>query len=364
MQRICHSLAKAGYEVQLIGRQQPRSIPLTTASYSQKRLKCFFHSGKFFYLEYNLRLLLYLIRQNTDAICAIDLDTLLPVFLTARLRRKILVYDAHEYFSELPELQQRPLIKKIWTYLEGLLVPRVKHAYTVGKALAVALEERYDVPFAVVRNLPLRQSLPPDPALIRKAQELKTQFPNTTFLLYQGALNEGRGIETAIRALHHLNNTQLWLAGEGPLKQQILDIITAEKLQKRVHFWGYLSPQSLQSLSPFATIGLNLLSDHGLNYYYSLANKTFDYLHAELPAIHMDFPEYRQLNAQHPTALLLPKLSEDELVDAISRLQKEPGLYDQLKGNCQILLKEYCWENEEKRLIQFWESILPDEANS
>ena len=196
-------------------------------------------------------------------------------------------------------------------------------------------------------------------AIIQKAQALKAQHLFKTYLLYQGALNEGRGIEIAIRALHQLPDTQLWLAGEGPLKEQLLKLIDSEGLQDRIYFWGYLRPQALQSLSPHATIGLNLLANLSLNYYFSLANKTFDYMRAGLPAIHMDYPEYRHLNAERPTALLLAELSVPELVNAVHRLQTENGLYEQLKANCEEMSKIYCWEKEEERLLNFWKKVLP-----
>jgi hypothetical protein len=38
-----------------------------------------------------------------------DLDTLLPAFIAAKLKRKKLVYDAHEFFTQVPELIHRPI---------------------------------------------------------------------------------------------------------------------------------------------------------------------------------------------------------------------------------------------------------------
>ena len=62
------ALAAAGYEVLLIGRELPTSKPLDfTLPYQQHRLRCRFHQGKLFYLEFNLRLLLFLLRQPRPA---------------------------------------------------------------------------------------------------------------------------------------------------------------------------------------------------------------------------------------------------------------------------------------------------------
>ena len=117
MQRICRSLSKAGYEVELVGRVRHFSVPITYEPYQQTRLKCFFNKGKLFYLEYNLRLLIYLTFSNFDACCAIDLDTIIPVYLIGRLKGIKTIYDAHEYFTEVPEVVNRPFVKSIWEWI-------------------------------------------------------------------------------------------------------------------------------------------------------------------------------------------------------------------------------------------------------
>ena len=76
-----------------------------------------------------------------------------------------------------------------------------------------------------------------------------------------------------------------------------------KKLAKKVIFKGYVKPKELPKITAKASIGLNLLENKSLNYYYSLANKAFDYIQAEIPAIHMDFPEYRQLNQTYEVLL-------------------------------------------------------------
>ena len=112
MIRICSTLANHGYKVKLIGRKLPKSKPLAQQPFQQQRLFCFFKRGKIFYLEYNIRIFCLLLFSKFDAICGIDLDTLGSCYLVAILRRKKLVYDAHEYFTEVPEVVNRPLVKK------------------------------------------------------------------------------------------------------------------------------------------------------------------------------------------------------------------------------------------------------------
>ena len=88
MQRICTSLVKAGYDVLLVGRKLNDSVVLKKEAFKQKRLYCFFKKGFLFYAEFNLRLFFSLLFIKTDAVCAIDLDTILPCYFISALRGK------------------------------------------------------------------------------------------------------------------------------------------------------------------------------------------------------------------------------------------------------------------------------------
>jgi hypothetical protein len=123
MQRICTSLAQAGYEVLLVGWQRPASVPLGPQLYQQHRLRGWFQHGKLFYLEYNLRLAAFLLCQRAAAWACADLDAALPTWLRARLGGQPFVYDAHELFTEVPEVVARPRVQRLWQWVEDFIVP-------------------------------------------------------------------------------------------------------------------------------------------------------------------------------------------------------------------------------------------------
>lgn len=352
MIRICHSLVREGYSVLLVGRQLPTSVPLQNMAFEQKRLNCFFQKGKVFYLEYNLRLIFFLWRQSFDLICAIDLDTLAPGFLISRIKGRSCVYDAHEYFTEVPEVVDRPFTRAIWGLLARTIIPRLRYAYTVGPQLAQIFQQQYGTPFASIRNLPRRQSehIP----LADNTQE--------KIILYQGRLNAGRGLETAILAMQDIERAVLWLAGEGDLSDSLRQLVKDKKLENKVKFLGYLEPDALRQLTLQAYIGLNLLEHKGLSYYYSLANKAFDYIQAGLPSIQMDFPEYRALQEQYEVFALLEKLEVDTLVKLIQQLLDAEGPWLKLHKNCLAARKVLSWEQEEQKLAAFYRQLFAKET--
>lgn len=348
MQRIGASLARAGYGVLLVGRRQTRSRPLTAREYGQHRLTCFFARGKLFYLEYNLRLSFFLLFRSFDAYVAVDLDTGLPLFWKAYLTRKVFVYDAHEYFPEMAEVVPRPLVKKIWTKLEQFLVPRTRFAYTVSQSLAERFERLYGVPFTVVRNCPWL-----NPA--QSAEQPEAVEPVAKFLLYQGAVNAGRGLEVLLRAMPALN-LPLVICGEGDVLEQLRQLSRDLRITDKVIFKGYVLPAELECLTRQAYLGLNLLQDQGLSYYYSLGNKFFDYLHAGVPQLLVDFPEYTRLNNQYQVGRVVA-LTPDALVAAVRDCLAHPAYYEQLRQNCRQARLTLNWQNEEPRLLAFYQQL-------
>ncbi|HMN88788.1 MAG TPA: glycosyltransferase family 4 protein [Saprospiraceae bacterium] len=346
MIRICSTLSEAGYQVQLVGRLRSNSQPLATRIFEQKRLRCYFERGVLFYTEYNIRLFIYLLITKCDIICAVDLDTILPGWLAARCRRRYCVYDAHEYFTETPELVRRPHIQRVWAFIAKVVVPRVDVAYTVGACLSEILAQRYQISFGVVRNVPFRQTSLAQP---------NSQLPPV--LLYQGALNEGRGLEQVLAAMPYIPDALLWLAGEGDLSDALRQMVQSAGLEQRVHFWGYLRPEALRELTLQATIGLNLLENNGLNYYYSLANKAFDYIQVALPSLQMNFPEYQRIQAQYEVFVLLDDLQSQTIAASIQNLLKDKDLYKHLRQNCLLAREALTWENEQQILLQFYKNI-------
>jgi hypothetical protein len=354
MQRICGSLAQAGYEVLLVGWQRPASVPLGPQPYAQHRLRGWFQGGKLFYLEYNLRLLLYLLGQRAAAWACADLDAALPTWLRAWLGGQPFVYDAHELFTEVPEVVARPQVQRLWQWVEDFIVPRAQLRYTVGPALARLFVEKHPgCPFGVVRNVPVAAPL---------AVLAPGPWPGGAVLLYQGALNVGRGLAELLTAMPQIP-ARLVICGEGDcsvaLRQQAAQLGLLASGQ--VEFKGYVLPAELRQLTAQATVGIMLLENTGLSYYYSLANKFFDYVQAGIPQLCIAFPEYQALNAQHAVAELVPNLAPATLAAALARLLPggQPGAhYQQLAASCQLARAEWNWQQEEKVLLSLYHNLL------
>jgi glycosyltransferase involved in cell wall biosynthesis len=344
MKRICTSLTENGFDVVLVGRLLRHSPALKKEKYKQHRIRCWFKKGKLFYAEYNIRLCFFLLFKRMNAVCAIDLDTISPCLFISKIKRIPRIYDAHELFTELKEVITRPRIRKFWTRIERMAVPKFKSGYTISEGIAQQFKKRYGVEYQTIRNVPVLMPL----------YNIKV---SEKFILYQGAVNEARGLEYLIPAMKTVNY-KLVICGDGNFMSQLKKIIQQNDVESKVELKGMLLPDELSRLSQQATIGIAFPEKEGLNQYFALPNKFFDYIHAALPQVTVNYPEYLKLNDQYKVAVLVDNIRPETISEAINNLMANSVLLDQLKQNCLKAREELCWQNEEKKLINFYKSIL------
>lgn len=346
MRKICTSLAASGFEIELVGRNRKNSIDLKPEPYKQTRLNLFFEKGKLFYVELNLRFIAYLLSRTFDGVCAIDLDTIVAAGIVARIKNKKLIYDAHEYFTEVPEVIRRPLVQKVWKWVENTFVPWSSLNYTVSETLADLFNKKYRINFEVIRNFPL---------YIAKRRDRSSKRPFQ--IIYQGALNEGRGLESLLIAMQEID-AHLTIAGDGDIASSLVTLSKKLQLEGKVTFTGLLHPDELKVLTAKSQIGINLLENKGLSYFYSLSNKFTDYVHAGIPQVCIAFPEYEKLNAQYQVAVLIKTIDPQEIKEAISRIVNDSKFYAVLEKNCEVCTAELNWQHEEKKLIAGYNELF------
>lgn len=349
--RIASCLHEMGYEVLVVGRTLPHSLPLPERRYRMHRMRLWFRRGKFFYLEYNLRLFFFLLSRKVHLLNANDLDTLLANFLVARLKGIPLVYDSHEYFTEVPELVHRPRTRRLWLSLERWIFPQLQHAYTVNDQIARVYSQAYGVAVKVVRNVPLVRVHP------NVGRSLSPRI-----LIYQGALNLGRGIDLMIRAMSHLpGDVQLWIAGDGDVAEALRELTQEQGLSARVKFWGRVPMDELMVLTCQASLGFSLEEDLGANYRYASPNKVFDYIQARVPVLVSDLPVMRALVEEHGVGEVLPEEARTPrgLAGRVQRMLSQAPAYERYVQHCQRAAEQLNWEQEQTRLQAIYHNAYP-----
>lgn len=347
MIRICTSLATAGYDVTLVGLKRKSSAPLIQRPFRQVRLPVLAEQGKIMYAQYWLYLFFFLLFRKVDVLCAIDLDTILPVYYVSRLRRKKRVYDAHEIFTDLREVITRPPVHKMWTWIAHHTIPHFPVGYTIGECYAEDFRKRYGVHYGIVRNATLLKPLQIPP---RKER----------FILYQGWVNVGRCFEQLIPAMRYVNS-QLIICGEGNFFEQAQALVKENGLEDKVVFKGYVPPGQLAAYTIEATVGITLFEDTSLSNRLSLANRFFDYMHNAVPQLCVKYPEYERINAQYEVAVLISDITPENIAEALNRLLSDDGFYQALQHNCLQAREKYCWQQEEKTLLAIYKQLTDEQ---
>lgn len=342
--KVCNSLYANDFNILLIGRKFKNSKTLNR-DYKTKRFKLLFNTGFLFYAEFNTRLFFYLLFSKKDILLSNDLDTLVPNYLISKIQNKKLVFDSHELFSEIPELVDRPKVKKVWLSIENWILPKLKNNYTVCNSIANYYQEKYNSSFRIIKNLPIKK------AISKGSFSFKTT--NKKIILYQGAINIGRGLELIINTMAFLENHILVIIGNGDITNNLKQKVTTKKLNNKVFFLGKLPPKELQKLTSLANLGISLEEDLGLNYKYALPNKIFDYIQAEVPVLVSNLPEMKQVVLEYNVGEIATNRTPEILANQIEKISKK-NYSKELKVAKELLI----WEKQEKELLSIFKNLM------
>lgn len=317
-----------------------------------RRFRMLLKRGPLFYAFYNMRLFFYLLfRQKPAMLVSVDLDTLTANYLVSALRRIPLLYDSHEYFTEVPELMDRPVVKRIWERIERAIIPKLRAGIAVSDSIAAVYRAKYGVGFRTIRNVPLLRS----PGV---SGNLEDTYPSAYKLMYQGALNRGRGIELMIEAMRYVPDAVLFIVGDGDVRTDLQSQVHRLKLTDRVVFPGRLLPRHLAAITAQCDLGFSLEEDLGLNYRLALPNKIFDYIQARVPVLCSDLPEMGSLVKTYGVGEVCSDRSPQALAEQVREILKNKEKRDVWRVQLDQAANALCWEMEEQKLVEVVDELL------
>ncbi len=351
--KVCLFLVDQGYTVTLVGRKRKSSIELPIRPYKTVRLKLLFETGALFYAAYNFRLFWYLLFHKADVFVANDLDTLLANYMAKKFKPSAeLVYDSHEYFTEVPELTSRPKVQKVWLKIEQFIFPKLKKCYTVNSSIAEIYQRLYGKEMKVVRNISPRWKSE------NIADKKTLGIPeNKPLIILQGAgINIDRGAEEAVDAMQNIDAV-LMIVGDGDVVPELKNRVNRLNLAKKVLFFGKKPYDVMMSYTTHADIGLTLDKPTNLNYTLSLPNKVFDYMHTSTVVVSSEIKEVANVVRTHTIGEVLTEVSPNCIAETINSLLENPEKIKHYKANCKIAAETENWENETKILNEIYPKV-------
>ena len=352
--KVCLFLQSQGYSVLLVGRKRKNSVNLPPRSYQTKRFRLLFDTGGKFYAEYNIRLFFYLLFKPAKILVSNDLDTLLGNYTASKFKPATqLIYDSHEYFTEVPELIHRPKIKKIWEGIEGWIFPKLKKIYTVNDSIAQLYAEKYKKEIKVIRNISPFWS----PDQLKSKQELGIPEGKKLIILQGAGINIDRGAEEAVESMKWVENSVLMIVGHGDVVEQLKKTVNELNIGDKVIFYGKKPYLEMMNYTHYADLGLTLDKATNLNYKYSLPNKVFDYIHTATPIIATNLIEISSIVNKYDVGRIIEELTPEKLAGLLNQVLSDDLLLNELKQNCLKAKEEENWEKETEILKEIYPKI-------
>ena len=356
--RHANSLKALNFEVELIGRIKPHTDRSLKIHFPNRRFKMLFNQSWMFYAEVNIRFFFYLLVKKFDVIWANDLDTLPAAYFISRLRKKKIFYDSHEFFTGVPELENRDFVKSIWVKMERYFLNRIPAKITVSEGIANLYFEKYKTEFDVIRNISSDFT-----------KNSESELPNIKgfqfdkpFFIYQGALNKDRGVESIIEMMKYIENYQLLLIGHGDLFNALTELVKTSQLTQKVFLTGLLSPEQLKSITPLAVLGFSIEMPTNDNYRYCLPNKLFDYIHAGIPTVAFPNSEIKKIFSQYKFGVLVENHLPTDLASNVLKFLSDEERYQSIKQQLPLIATELSWDREAEKLGSIFNLFLKNQV--
>jgi glycosyltransferase involved in cell wall biosynthesis len=304
--------------------------------------------------------------ERFDHIWANDLPTLFPAYACSKKMNSRLVYDSHEIYTEtinqffprhstgLKKFLFQTMISFMRNHglrIEHKIFPSVDKFLTVNESLLHHFIERNTVKEGfVIMNLPKKnQTKKIDPI------DFKVKFnwdSSSVISIYQGQLNEGRGLQLLFEAIQLLpNHFKLVVVGNGSLGNTLREWSVKQKLTKRIKFIETVPLSELSAYTSGADLGINLLEKFNLSKEYASPNKLFEYIHSEIPVVASDTIENQRVFDSYAIGQLTGNKPE-EIATAILEVskQKKTAFLEAI-----LLAKShYQWDNQ----VELLNSVL------
>lgn len=348
----CQSLARAGYQVVVLGNHDCNGFVNEIRFRGLGRSKGRLHrmTVKLFATAREA------LRIGADLYHIHDPEMLI-VGLVLRAAGKRVVYDIREdcprtvmYKHYIPMPFRRPVMW-IVERVENAAARRMSGLITATPTIANRFRPMHSNA-VVVNNYPiLDEFVPPTISGWKRRDAVVT---------YIGGISEARGIREMLAAMVLLPRAfgaKLELAGWF-FEPRLHDELVATPQWQHVQWHGNLDRNGIASLLNRVQVGLVVLHPEQ-NFVVSHPIKLFEYMAAGIPVIASDFPLWRSIIQEAGCGLLVDPFDTRALASAIEHLMTNRDEAEAMGRRGRRAVEERLnWANEERNLLSFYSSLL------
>lgn len=368
--REATTLVEAGFAVSIVDLERERTCPaeeeirgirmkhiISPSSFVPTRFKPWFLIK---FVLTTIRGILRLTQTPADIYHAHEEVALPACYIAARVRRKPLIFDAHELPLSEANVRRWRRLHALATRLLALMLPYCAGVITISPPIAQEIRRHYHISeVTLIRNFPVRQ-------IVSKSDRLRQYLgvkPHVRIALYQGYLQPDRGLDKLIRAAPFLEqDIIIVLMGKagGATQTELEALITSEGVADRVKMLPPVPYTELLSWTASADIGLILYApEYSLNTRFCLPNKLFEYLMAGLPVLASRLDAVAEVISTYDVGKVVSSLASADIATAINAMLADQVALDRMRRNALEAVKdELCWEKEGLRLMRLYHDIL------
>jgi glycosyltransferase involved in cell wall biosynthesis len=303
---------------------------------------------------------LRLIQTPADIYHAHDVAALPGCYIAARLRRKPLIFDAHEL--PLAELSNGLFlrIKPLLSWLLIRLLSGCTGVITVSPPIAEEIRNRYHVPtVSLIRNVAPYRIVPKSDRL----RQLLGLNYDVRIALFQGYLQANRCLDILIRAAAFLEpDIKIVMMGkiEGSFQSELEGLIAEEGVADRVKIIPPVPYEDLLNWTASADLGLIVYPpEYSRNLRMCLPNKFFEYLMAGLPVLASQLDAIAEIVKTYDVGQIVSSLAPIDVGAAINTMLSDSDALARMRHNAlEASQYDLCWEKESGRLTHLYSKIL------
>jgi len=287
--------------------------------------------------------------QSAELVEAVDPPCLFPAALALLLRKTRLVYFSMEIYPELPSLVRKPLKRLVWKLLERWGSWRANSILSVNASVARVISANLGGrTVGVVRSMPWKNQFQTNDSKGMDLRSLCGVAEDVPLLIYQGVVEEGRGLRPLADALVLRPGVHLAVMGYGPLDEWLRDRASR---QSNLHFLGAFPFAELMALGRGASAGVVCIEPASRSFELSLPGKLFEYVCNGLPVLGTPLPEIAAHIRNAGVGEIADSWTPVDLANAIDRLCV--GLHEQRYVEpLALAARKWNWENESRELCK------------
>ncbi len=301
-----------------------------------------------YYFKFAFLMKYHLLISKVDYIFAEDIYTLPFVVVFGKIKKAKIYYDSRELFGYLAGLKKRKVVQQLLRWIEKICINKVDKIITTGEMDAKFLEKEYSVKNTVViRNLPIFKIID-KPFDFRKFYHLNK---SQKIILYQGVILHGRGLRIIFDVIKDFKDCVLIIIGGGEHKKFYEQLAVEKNISDKVIFMGKIDQKDLFEYTAGADVGLALIENISLSYYYALPNKMFEYILTGVPVLASNFPQMKQVIDEFKVGLYVDPENLEEVSSALRKLLYDTEFINQVKNKSKSAAEELNWDKEIQKLI-------------